>query len=170
MPTTQAVCLNHFTELVPAYHARYQSRGYCEGYCELVNCLPGTARRLEGLDKKGVLAIFAWGGGQQYKGKFEKNTAVAVRARTVEAYQHRHSPADAYRAVTYLEGIGLTYWSKTLRFMEPESYVALDGRHMRPILGALIGVARDGLSPRYQVTTASLREILGIYATISGSK
>ena len=32
-------------------------------------------------------------------------------------------------------------------FMEPESYVALDGRHMRPILGALIGVARDGRSP-----------------------
>ena len=60
-----------------------------------MNCLPGTARRLEGLDKKDVVDIFAWGGSQRYKGKFEKSTTVAVRARTEEAYQHRHSPADA---------------------------------------------------------------------------
>ena len=47
-----------------------------------MNCLPGKARRLEGLDKKDVVDIFAWGGSQRYKGKFEKSTTVAVRART----------------------------------------------------------------------------------------
>ena len=141
MPTTQAVCLNHFAELVPKHYTKYQNGDHYEGYCELMNCLPGKARRLEGLNKKDVLDIFTWGGGQQYIGRFENNknnTTLAVRARTREAYQHRHSPAYAYRAVTHLEGLGLTYRSKTLMFMEPESYVALDGRHRRPILGALI--------------------------------
>ena len=153
MAKAQAVCVSHFADVVPKYYAKYQNGDYYQGYCQLMNCLPRKARGLQGLDKKDVLDIFDWGRGRQYKGRFENhkdNTIPIVQTRIREAYKQRNKPERAYRSVTDLRGLGLTYGSKILMFMDPENYVALDGWHMGPMLGALIGVARSD-SKRSQV-------------------
>ena len=139
------VCLSKFAEMVPEWYERYkndQNGGYYLGYCSLMNRLPQKAKSLP-LDKQDLLEILEWGRDQRTKGGFQTNQPAYVQKQTGEAFSHS-SPENAYLAVRRLANWGLTYASKTLMFMAPDTYVALDRKHMRRGLRQLIGRISDG--------------------------
>ena len=80
--------------------------------------------------------MIEWGGSQN--GVLQKFTdgsgEINLYLMTQDVIQHLDEPENAIRAALSFPGLGLTYASKLLRFMNPNSFVALDLR----IRGALL--------------------------------
>ncbi len=125
--------LDQFGPEVPKWYEKYQNKcGYYPGYCCLLERLPKKAKRLGHLELEDLQDIADWGGNQHNvrKNLTEGNKPSDVRKRTGEAILCFDDPRRAILAVTRLHGWNLTYGSKTLMFMNPWKYVALDS-HIR---------------------------------------
>lgn len=153
-------CLCQFAELAYEYYREYKvgkfyegrltkSRKHIPGYKELMGRLPAKARRGRGLDKRDLLDILKWGADQRTRKKFEDNKCSFVREQTRKAYCCSDS-RQAFLEITKLTGWGLTYGSKTLMFMNPEKYAALDRKNMAPKLQKIIGSFGDGSDSQTQ--------------------
>ena len=128
------------------FYKNYEASSYYPGYCCLVSRLSQKGKDEGALDKEDLLAILNWGGNAfRLEAKFQSNKPDDVRRRTKEAYCSSvgepltdGDAKSAYEELMKLEGWGPTYASKTLMFMLPDRYVALDDR-MRKRLQPLVG-------------------------------
>ena len=123
------ISLDEFALDLPEWYEKYTQSSYFSGYCYLLGCLPLKAARFGHLDLEDLCAIADWGGNQRgIKQRLRKhNTQWEVQAKTSEAIRYFYKPKWAIGAVLDLEHWGLTYASKTLLFMDPSNYAALDG-------------------------------------------
>ena len=138
------ICLEEFAKAIPGWYENYKLSKYWHGYCELLDNLPAKAARYGHLGLEDLYAIAVWGGSQHgIKQRLKShNTDWEVRAKTAEAIRYFEQPKWAIGAVLDLEHWGLTYASKTLLFMNPKSYVALD-RWIRTGLEHVLPTIRD---------------------------
>jgi len=77
-----------------------------------------------------VREMIQWGGNQNgVLDKFDMDLGSYCLHKKLDAVRRNiQSPQDAIRAALDIPGLGLTYASKLLRFLDPERYGALDGR------------------------------------------
>ena len=136
------VRLAEFAKLVPAYYGKYSQDKYFSGYCALMGQLPPKARQHNCLEKEDLLDILRWGGDDWRFPNWSEQATDTIRDRTKAAFLSIETE-DAYRAITELQDWGLTYGSKTLMFMNPARYVALDS-NIRKGLEPLLLSIRDG--------------------------
>ena len=132
------VHLSRFALAVPEYYNQFKDTSkYYEGYCNLMNLFPEKAKQYGYLDMGDLCDIAIWGGNDYgvMQNLCGKNSPDQVKAATRTAYRHigNGDAGQALRAVLDLYGWGLTYGSKTLMFMNPDEYVALDS-HIRNAL------------------------------------
>lgn len=127
------------------WHQRYELSRWYRGYQALLAELPSKAKQFGFLELDDLLAIAKWGGNQHGVSArlMAKNSESDVRDKTAEAIRYFHKPKFAIGALLDLDGWGLTYASKTLMFMNPDQYGALDS-NMRRGLKAVIGRMWDG--------------------------
>lgn len=127
MPTLP---LDDFSQHVPEWFARYCATHYYQPYCTLAERLRATASVNGCLELDDLCDVADWGGNQRgLKSRLRKhNTPCEVRLKTADAYRYMglDKPKFAIGTVLDLEHWGLTYASKTLMFMDPTGYVALD--------------------------------------------
>lgn len=130
---------------LPDYHGRYGASRWFPGYSRLLFEIPKGVATSGSLEIENLLAIASWGGNQHGVAERLKssNSPDEVRDKTAEAIRYFHKPKWAIGALLDLEGWGLTYASKTLMFMNPSEYGALDS-NMRRGLEPIIGTMRDG--------------------------
>ena len=138
------VCLTEFAKLVPVWYDIYKDGEYYQEYCRLMDRLPQRADRTKHLGKNDLLRILRWGGDYWRFGRRFKhlNKLQDVWGKTGEAYRSE-DPETAIRSLLDLKHWGLTYASKTLMFMDPWKYVALD-RHIRRGLNRCLPSICDG--------------------------
>ena len=131
--------LDQFATEIPKWFCKYKKSDYYPDYCYLMCCLPKKAARFGYLDLEDLCEIAIWGGNQHgvKQNLIRHNKPWDVQERTSVAIRYFHNPQRAIGAVLDLEHWGLTYASKTLMFMNPSSYVALDDS-MRKSLGELL--------------------------------
>lgn len=118
---------------------------YYEGYRNLMAELPDKAARLGYLERDDLYRIAVWGGNQHGIGQtmLKRNTQWEVQAKTADALGYIDKPNWALGCMLDLEQWGLTYASKTLMFMAPDKYVALDSR-IRESFKQVLPPIRDG--------------------------
>jgi hypothetical protein len=102
--------------------------------------LPAKSARQGYLDLEDLCDIARWGGNQHgvIQRLCTRNSQSDVQAKTGEAFRYLGTPERAIGAVLDLKHWGLTYASKTLMFMAPSSYVALDRYRMQPALQGVL--------------------------------
>lgn len=92
--------------------------------------------------------MIQWGGSQNgVLQKFDDRLGeidVNLYATLKETISHLNTPAKAIESALKLPGMGLTYASKLLRFLDPEKYGALDSR----VRGALFERVHDANLPK----------------------
>jgi len=140
------VSLNEFAQVLPDWYKKYTHSKYFQGYRELLDRLPAKASRQGYLDLEDLCDIARWGGNTHgvMKQLCDHNSQSDVQAKTGEAFRYLERPEWAIGAILDLNYWGLTYGSKTLLFMAPSKYVALDGYRIRPALKEVLPPIRDG--------------------------
>jgi len=140
------VSSDDFARVLPTWYERYKLSHYFDGYRDLLVSLPLKAARCGCLDIEDLCLIADWGGNQHgVKQQLVRNNSPSyAQAKTGEAFRFIQNPARALEAVLGLKNWGLTYGSKTLMFMKPSEYGALDGARMRPALNQVLPPIRDG--------------------------
>ncbi len=138
--------LDEFARVLPFWYEKYKKSPYFEGYRNLLEHLPQKVALCGYLDIEDLCAIADWGGNQHgiKQRLLRHNSASDVQAKTGEAFRYLDKPKWAIGAVLDLQQWGLTYGSKTLMFMNPEEYGALDEWRMRPCLSKVLSRIRNG--------------------------
>ncbi len=103
------------------------------------------AKNVKHLEVKDLQSIAEWGGPE--RGRPERieaeNNPNSVRTATKKAIEQVHSPEKSLRELLGLKQWGLTYASKTLRFIEPLEHGALDS-WIRLSLTPILWDIKDG--------------------------
>ena len=142
-----SLSFEEFALELPKWHERYRLDKYYSGALKLESSIKDKTRLVGHLDVEDLVDIARWGGNQRGIAQRMKaqNSELHVRDVTAEAIQNLHNPETALR--TLLDGIsqwGLTYASKTLRFIRPEDFGALDTVIRRCVGKNLLGRINDG--------------------------
>ena len=90
--------------------------------------------------------MIQWGGNQHgILRKFGSALgSYCLKDRLHDVLDRLHSPATAIDAALAIRGLGLTYTSKLLRFLEPERYGALDSRLRKALTPSVLPKIYDG--------------------------
>ena len=120
-----------FTEFAKELHSwywKYPQSDYFKGSLHIEGRLGSKARDRGHLELDDLVEIANWGGRQHgiHKRVQRENTCAEVRTRTAKAVDRLDDPAAALESLLEIREWGLTYASKTLRFMCPSNYGALD--------------------------------------------
>lgn len=109
-----------------------------------------------------VREMIQWGGNQNgVLDKFDEELGSYCLHKRLDAVLHNiRLPQDAIAAALDIPGLGMTYASKLLRFLDPERYGALD-RRIRDSLGKL------SPSPLPKIYDGNLRSMTGGYCEFS---
>ncbi len=108
--------------------------------------LGSKARDRGRLELDDLVEIANWGGKQHgiHRRVQRENTCAEVRTRTAEAIERLDDPAAALESLLKIKQWGLTYASKTLRFICPSDYGALDSKIREAIDRTLLPRIYDG--------------------------
>ena len=142
-----SLTIEQFADELPDYYQRYTQSQYYKPYINLESKLSQKAINMGYLELADLADIAEWGGNQHaIKKRLQThNSAEEVIFSTKKAIQQMENPAIALREL--LVGInhwGLSYASKTLRFINPQSYPALDQKLRNNIDRSLLPRIYDG--------------------------
>jgi thermostable 8-oxoguanine DNA glycosylase len=142
-----ALTIEQFADELPDYYQRYTQSQYYETYINLETRLSQKAKNIGYLELVDLVDIAEWGGNQHaIKKRLQAhNSPEEVKFSIKKAIQQVENPAIALREL--LVGInhwGLSYASKTLRFINPQSYAALDQKLRNNIDRSLLPRIYDG--------------------------
>lgn len=140
----------YFAQELLNWYQKYEWRGdtFENGFPwirSLERSLSQKARKCGYLDMEDLIAIAEWGGNQ--RGLIQRlrrnNQPAGIHCATRRAISNISDPEEALRELLSIKQWGLTYASKTLRFVCPEHYPALD-RRLRKGLGCSLPPIWDG--------------------------
>ncbi|MBI4332217.1 MAG: hypothetical protein HY673_13145 [Chloroflexi bacterium] len=122
---------SEFSREMPIWHSKYTETRY-KTYPDLERELSEKAIHVGFLEKNDLARIAEWGGNQHgvKRRMMESNREEVVRDATQKAIHNLADPLKALQSLLPIYGWGLTYSSKTLRFIRPQDYPALD-RHLQ---------------------------------------
>ncbi len=143
--SNNVVSLDEFARDIPYWYGEYTRSKYFKGDQQLRARIQLKVKQNGCLESEDLAAIAVWGGNQHgIKQRLEEhNTEDDVRAITGKAFRNLGKPEKAIAVILELNHWGLTYGSKTLMFMNPQEYVALDQR-IRASLKQVLPSIRDG--------------------------
>lgn len=135
-----------FAKAVPGWYAEYTQSKYFQTYLTLELRLSQKAIGLGRLGKADLADIADWGGNQHgiRQRLLAGNTEESVGESSSKAISLLSSPADALKAILSINQWGLSYGSKTLRFVCPRNYAALDQKLRGAISKDLLPLIYDG--------------------------
>ena len=139
--------IKQLADKLPEYYQRYTQSQYYETYINLESKLSQKAKNMGYLELTDLADIAEWGGNQHaIKKRLQAhNSPEEVIFSTKKAIQQMENPAIALREL--LLGVnhwGLSYASKTLRFINPQNYPALDQKLRKNIDSSLLPRVYDG--------------------------
>jgi len=130
--------LTQFATEAPEWYAKYTESPHFEQYKGLEAGLSRKAQDVGYLEKGDLYWITLWGGDQKRHGLgtniCNSNSAEDVIKYTQEAIKHLHNPNEALKRLFRIKYVKLSYGSKVLRCISPQSYPAFD-KHIIEALG-----------------------------------
>ncbi|MDP2729958.1 MAG: hypothetical protein Q8O55_05700 [Dehalococcoidales bacterium] len=120
--------INGFAKELPGWYRKYAGSRYFLGYEELESNLSQKAISQGCLEMDDLAKIAEWGGNQHgvKQRMMAANTEAIIREATQQAILNLADPVKALESLYPIREWGLTYSSKTLRFIRPQDYPALD--------------------------------------------
>lgn len=142
----KALTLVEFSSQALKWYEQYTQSSYFVTYVKLEQRLSQKAMDKGYLEVVDLADIADWGGNQRgIKQRVQRgNSGDQVKQATTEAIRKLDSPSNALRAVLSINQWGLTYASKTLRFVCPRDYPALDQKLRKAINKTLLPTIYDG--------------------------
>lgn len=149
----ETLTIAQFAAEIGYWYDQYKKTAYYVG--DVQRNIPGSpvieeylsakAKKVGYLDLGDLKMLALWGGDERGRAKHVegKNTPSAAIYATKSAISHLNNPDVALRKLLCLKQWGLSYASKTLRFIDPLEYGALDS-WIRKATESIIGQIRDG--------------------------
>jgi hypothetical protein len=146
MSTKKILTTKEFSREIDNWYLKYTKSKYFIDYREMEYRISRKASMHDALTLCDLGDIAIWGGNQHgIKQRMEKNnTTNDIKLATLVAIDKLNNPAEALRAMFAISHWGLSYSSKTLRFMCPQQYPALDQKLRAAIDKALLPRIYDG--------------------------
>jgi len=145
--TPSKLTIKQFINELPQHYKQYTQSQYYEKYTYLEGKLSEKARTIGYLEQDDLSEIAEWGGNQRgiKQRMIANNTKEDVIRATKNAIQQINHPAEALRELLIgIDHWGLSYASKTLRFIYPENFSALDQKLRQRIDFAILPKIYDG--------------------------
>lgn len=132
--------VQEFVLALSDWYNLYTQGKYYQGAMELEEILGKKAASNGWFEREDLYKIACWGGNQHGVGSGMRkcNSDSKVRNATSDAIRNLSDPECAFRALrTGIKSWGLSYASKTLRFICPQRYGALDSLIRHSLIGVL---------------------------------